>query len=171
MRVLIYGDIASGKTTLARELSQKYGYPVLHLNDIFYDELGGFSEWRREPKKFAEKYEKLVRIKIQGRHNLIIEGNQEVGLGEISKLMDIAIVLHPSKLTRLTRAIKRFITRDEPIRIIGLMYQLKGILFNLHDYDYYYHELERSNIPVIALKTWEERYVDELKFYGKTNTC
>ena len=51
MRVVILGNSGSGKTWLAVRLAQKFGPPVVHLDDIFWQP-GGFNE-KRDPAEVA----------------------------------------------------------------------------------------------------------------------
>ena len=51
MRVVIVGNSSSGKTWLSVRLAQKFGSPVVHLDDIFWQP-GGFNE-KRDPAEVA----------------------------------------------------------------------------------------------------------------------
>lgn len=51
MRAVILGNSGSGKTWLAVRLAKKFGSPVVHLDDIFWQP-GGFNE-KRDPAQVA----------------------------------------------------------------------------------------------------------------------
>ena len=51
MRAVILGNSGSGKTWLAVQLAKKFGSPIVHLDDIFWQP-GGFNE-KRDPAEAA----------------------------------------------------------------------------------------------------------------------
>ena len=66
-RIVIIGNSGSGKTYLAQRLSDYYGYPVIHLDALFW-EPGGFNVKR--PKEIV--YAKIATL-VHGE-NWICEG-------------------------------------------------------------------------------------------------
>ena len=73
-RIIIIGNSGSGKSYLARSLSDQFGYPLIHLDALFW-EPGGFNLKRPEEIVYAE----IARL-VQGER-WIVEGV----FGELAK--------------------------------------------------------------------------------------
>jgi adenylate kinase family enzyme len=71
-RVAIVGCGGSGKSYVARELGQRLGAPVTHLDTVYYD-----GDWNELPKdKFAELQRELVAVPswvIDGNYNSTLQ--------------------------------------------------------------------------------------------------
>lgn len=68
MKIAIIGFSGSGKSTIAKKISAKYHYPILHLDTIHFT-----SDWQKREIKEAQLMEKQFRQ----QKNWIIEGNYQ----------------------------------------------------------------------------------------------
>ena len=66
-RVMIIGCGGSGKSTVARQLGEKTGLPVVHLDQIFWSP----GNWQHLEK---EEFDSLLRIEL-GKPRWILDGN------------------------------------------------------------------------------------------------
>jgi adenylate kinase family enzyme len=73
-RIVIIGNSGSGKTHLARKLSNHFGYPLVHLDSLFW-EPGGFNVQRPKEIVYAEI------AHLSQNKNWIVEGV----FGELAK--------------------------------------------------------------------------------------
>ena len=106
MKIRIIGNTGSGKTFLARSLSQKYSIQSFDLDDIFWRNTDAFSGEKRPP----EERDALLNDIFQNE-DWIIEGVYYSWCQNIFKDADVIYVLKtPLWLCRL-RIIKRFIFR------------------------------------------------------------
>ena len=79
--IVVSGGTATGKTTIARQLSDKLGYPVLCKDDI-KDKLfaessfkPGLRHWHHFEKKALNRFYKKFGEYIQNRQSVIVESN------------------------------------------------------------------------------------------------
>ena len=54
MKLYIVGSVASGKSTLARYISQKTGIPCTHLDEVVYEE-DPASSWGNKKRSIEER--------------------------------------------------------------------------------------------------------------------
>ncbi len=77
MRIILTGSPCSGKTTLAKKLSEKLRYPLVHLSD-FVKEKKIFSGYDRKKKARivdVEELRKKLNIEYGKMKNIIFEGH------------------------------------------------------------------------------------------------
>lgn len=97
-KIIIFGPPASGKSTLAKQISAKYNIPAYHL-----DKIKRKSNWQRTPKQeIAEKINKIFK-----QPTYIVEGSYGLELQEILEACDLIIILDTSTTVCFFRAIKR----------------------------------------------------------------
>jgi len=97
-RIAIVGCPGSGKSTLARQLAEKTGHPLIHL-DYHYWQPG----WVPAPRdEFIAKMERWV----QGER-WIIDGNYKGTMELRFAAADLAIYLDPPPLLCVWRAVRR----------------------------------------------------------------
>lgn len=103
MKLDIIGSVASGKTTLAEELSKIYQVPFYEKDNIV---------WRRtshgDIKRTDEDRDKLFREIIETK-DWIVEGSPRKNLRESFKHCDYIILLDVNTFVRLLRVMKRWI--------------------------------------------------------------
>lgn len=106
-RILIIGCGGSGKSTLARQLGEKLGIPVVHLDSIFW--LPNWVERNRE------EFDELVRQELV-KDQWIMDGNFNRTLPERVKYCDTIIYLDFSRMACLMGVLKRVITTYGTVR-------------------------------------------------------
>lgn len=104
MKIHIIGPSGSGKSYLARKLSQQYSIPAWSLDDLFWDN-NGYSG-KRAPEERDAMFEKILR-----EEQWIIEGVQHSWVGRAFKDADVIALLEPPALLCRIRIIRRFIHR------------------------------------------------------------
>lgn len=103
MKILIFGIVASGKTTLAKKLSKQLGIPYFEGDCIAW----GFPNEMRYKRSNAEQ-EKIIR-KIDENDSWIIEGTYRESQNSVYDLADTIIFLDTPLYKRILRIITRFI--------------------------------------------------------------
>ena len=100
-RIMIIGCGGAGKSTLARQLGEKTGLPVIHLDKLF---------WRPGWVQISrEEFDKLHREALMGE-KWIMDGNFDRTMAERIKYCDTVIYLDFSRLTCLLGVAKRILT-------------------------------------------------------------
>ncbi|MDU5106257.1 AAA family ATPase [Clostridium sp.] len=103
MKILIFGIVASGKTTLSRNLSLKYNIPCYEGDNIAW---GGEGE-KRYKRSDIEQLNKILDIDKRG--NWIIEGVYRESQKCLFDMAEIIIFLDPPLHIRKVRIVTRFI--------------------------------------------------------------
>lgn len=106
-RIMIIGCGGSGKSTLARELGEKTGLPVVHLDKLFWR-----SGWVNVSR---EEFDLLHREAIF-RDKWIIDGNFDRTMAERIKRCDTVVYLDFSRFACLMGVAKRIITTYGKVR-------------------------------------------------------
>ncbi len=103
MKIDIIGSVASGKTTLAAELSAKYKVSYYEKDNIVWErtEIG-------DRKRTEEVRDKLF-LEILSRESWIVEGSPRKCLNESFEVCDYIILLDVNILVRLYRVLCRWI--------------------------------------------------------------
>lgn len=103
MKLDIIGSVASGKTTLAREIPMKYQIPFYEKDNVV---------WERTPKgdrkRCSEEQDRIFKEIIEGE-NWIVEGSPRKNLHESFACSDYIILLDVNTPTRLFRVFRRWI--------------------------------------------------------------
>ena len=97
-RILIIGICGSGKSTLARQLGEKTGIPVVHL-----DALGWLPGWQERPK---EEFDALLMEALQ-KPRWIIDGNYGRTIPLRLKYCDAVIWLDFNRFAALWGVVRR----------------------------------------------------------------
>lgn len=103
MKLLIFGIVASGKTTLSRKLSLKYNIPCYEGDSIAW---GGEGE---ERYKRSDSEQLNTILDIDNRGDWIIEGTYRESQNCLFDMADKIIFLDPPLYVRKVRIITRFI--------------------------------------------------------------
>lgn len=103
MKILIIGIVASGKTTLAKQLAKKLKIKHYEIDNIVHDDLNNVKRTEQEQKEIINK--------INEQEDWIIEGtlrkNLDFLLDIAEKIIYIDIPLRKRKIRILTRFIKQ----------------------------------------------------------------
>lgn len=106
-RIMIIGCGGSGKSTLARQLGEKTGLPVVHLDKLFWKP--GWVSLSRE------EFDKVHREAID-REKWILDGNFDRTMAERIEHCDTVIYLDFSRLACLLGVAKRILTTYGQVR-------------------------------------------------------
>jgi adenylate kinase family enzyme len=106
-RVIIIGCGGAGKSTLARQLGEKTGLPVVHLDKLFW--LPGWVE--RERDEFDQMMEEEIR-----KDEWIMDGNFNRTMPYRLSRCDTVIYLDYSRVTCLMGVLKRVLTTRGTVR-------------------------------------------------------
>lgn len=103
MKILIFGSVASGKTTLAKKLSEKMGIPYYEGDCITW----GFPNENRYKRTADEQRERTEKIEAGG--DWIVEGTYRESQKILYDYADKIIFLDTALSVRKYRIISRFI--------------------------------------------------------------
>ena len=106
MKIHIIGGSGSGKTYLARLLSEKYNIPHYDLDDLFWDNTSGQYGTKNPP----EKRDAMLKSILQNE-DWIIEGAYYAWLADSFEQADTIIVLDMPQMLYKSRIIRRFVKR------------------------------------------------------------
>lgn len=149
MKIHIIGCSGTGKTYLAKKLSNKYNIPYYDLDNIYWDN----SSQGYGIKTSVEKREALFQ-KILEKDNWIIEGIYYKWLEQSFKDANIIYILDLPKYICKFRIIKRFIKRKLKLET-GKKETLKSLLELLKWTDKFQNENMKEIIKI--LKKYEEK--------------
>lgn len=106
-RIMIIGCGGSGKSTLARQLGEKLGLPVVHLDKLF---------WRAGWEHISrEEFDELHREALMGER-WIMDGNFDRTMAERIRYCDTVIYLDFSRVACLMGVVKRILTSYGTVR-------------------------------------------------------
>lgn len=103
MKLDIIGSVASGKTTLAKEISEKYRIPFYEKDNIVWERTSN-----GDKRRSSEERDRIFR-KIIESENWIVEGSPRKILRESFAYSDYIIFLDVNTRTRLFRVFRRWI--------------------------------------------------------------
>ncbi|MCM0651066.1 hypothetical protein NBE98_22160 [Clostridium swellfunianum] len=106
MRIYIVGSVASGKTTLAKELSNKLGIKCTHLDGIVHIKDKTNKEWG-SIRRADEEINRLFKSTIMKPHWIIEDAGRKM-FSEGMEAAGMIIHLKPSIFVRRMRVMTRF---------------------------------------------------------------
>lgn len=157
MKIYIIGCSGTGKTYLAKKLSNKYNIPHYDLDNIYWDN----SSQKYGIKTEIEKRDKLLQDILE-EDSWIIEGIYYKWLEQSFKDADIIYVLDLSKYIYKFRIIKRFIKRKLRLEA-GKKETLKSLLNLLKWTDKFQNENMKEIIKIF------EKYKEKVHFIKNKN--
>lgn len=147
MKIDIIGSVASGKTTLAKEVADRYQVPHYEKDNIV---------WLRtadgDKKRTAEERDKYFR-EIISKDNWIVEGSPRDCLNESFECCDYIIVLNTKTHIRLFRVIKRWIKQKCGKEKYNSKPTLKFLYYNI--------------MWVFEFNKMRKTLINDLRKYGK----
>ena len=123
MKIFIIGGPGSGKTTLAKRLSEQYGIPRCDLDDLFWDNAAARYGTKRDPAARDALLDQLL-----SQENWIIEGVYYAWCGRCFAEADRIRFLNVPRRVYRRRIIRRFIRRK-----LGIEKGKKETLRSLND--------------------------------------
>lgn len=103
MKIDIIGSVASGKTTLAAELSAKYKVPYYEKDNIVWERT------ENGDRKRTEEVRDKMFLEILSRESWIVEGSPRKCLNESFDVCDYIIFMNVNIFVRLYRVLYRWI--------------------------------------------------------------
>lgn len=109
MKLYIVGPVASGKSTMARQVSQLTGIPCFHLDQVVY---------QKDPEKPSGNYKRPVEERnrlfhaILARDSYVLEDTGRVCFLEGMQHADRIILLDTSGILRRKRIVTRWIRQN-----------------------------------------------------------
>lgn len=157
MKIHIIGCSGTGKTYLAKKLSEKYKISHYDLDDIYWDN----TSQEYGIKSSVEKRDKLLQ-KILEKDNWIIEGIYYKWLQQSFKDADIIYILDLPKYIYKIRIVKRFIKRKLKLET-GKKETLKSLLELLKWTNRFQNEDMKEIIKIL------EKYKEKIYFLRSKN--
>lgn len=105
MRLDIIGSVASGKTTLAKRISQRFNTPYYEKDNVVWKRTSSGDE-KRSPEERDRCFNEIINKK-----DWVVEGSPRESLKESFGCCDYIIVLDEYTLVRLIRVFKRWINQ------------------------------------------------------------
>mgnify|MGYP004526378843 FL=1 len=153
MKIYIIGSPASGKTTLAKKLSKRYGIKHYELDCIVYDDEN--NHIKRTEEEISKKFNEILK-----EESFILE---DVGRSKFKKGREVADVIYYIKLSKLDiykRLIKRWINQRKGIESYNYpptIYQLYGMFKDVKNYQ----KVEKQRVKELEI------YKNKVEFLNK----
>ncbi|MCR5807868.1 MAG: DNA topology modulation protein FlaR [Oscillospiraceae bacterium] len=141
MKIDIIGSVASGKTTLAKNISKKYGVPYYEKDNIVWERTAN-GDKRRDPEERDRIFDSIIK-----KDDWIVEGSPRKNLQESFETCDHIIVLDIGTHIRLYRVFKRWILQRSGKIPYNAKPTVKFLLCNIKwvfEYDNMKKELMKS---------------------------
>lgn len=148
MKVLIIGSVASGKSTLARKLSNKSNIKTYEIDSIVHDDVNNI-------KRKNEEQQKIIK-KIDNQNEWIIEGTLRRNLYNLLEMADNIIYVDTPLIIRKKRILTRYIKQKLGIEKCGYKPSYK-MLKNMYTWTKEF-ESKRKDFEDI-LKKYQEKVI------------
>lgn len=125
MKLDIIGSVASGKTTLAREISMKYHIPFYEKDNVVWERTP-----RGDQKRSLEEQNRIFKEIIESE-NWIVEGSPRKQLQESFACCDYIILLDVNTYIRLFRVFRRWIRQRTGKEKYNSEPTLKFLFYNI----------------------------------------
>ena len=150
MKIYIIGPVGSGKTTLARKLSDKYNIKYYQLDKVAWDDDNG------NVKRSDEEVSKIFNNILKNKSWII----EDVGRSKFKKGRSEADVIYYIKLSRLKsyyRVTKRWIRQRLGVEVYNAPPNFKQLLYFISTVNSYYGK-QRAKLEEL------EEYSEKLVF-------
>ena len=148
MKVLIIGSVASGKSTLARKLSNKSNIKSYEIDSIVHDDVNNI-------KRKNEEQQRIIK-KIDNQNEWIIEGTLRRNLYNLLEMADNIIYVDTPLIIRKKRILTRYIKQKLGIEKCGYKPSYK-MLKNMYTWTKEF-ESKRKDFEDI-LKKYQEKVI------------
>ena len=147
MKIDIIGSVASGKTTLAKQISLKYQVPYYEKDNIVWERTAN-GDKKRTQEEIDSLFEQIITS-----DNWIVEGSPRKILRESFESCEYIIVLDERTIVRLVRVFKRWILQKIGKEKYNSKPTLKFLIYNIK-WVFEFNEMKRTLLR-------------ELESYGK----
>jgi adenylate kinase family enzyme len=103
LKIDIIGSVASGKTTLAKEISKKYQIPCYEKDNVVWERTPN-GDKKRSPEERDRIFDEIIK-----RDHWIVEGSPRKVLQESFSCSDYIILLDVNLFIRLFRVFRRWV--------------------------------------------------------------
>lgn len=148
MKVLIIGSVASGKSTLARKLSNKFNVKSYEIDSIVHDDVNNIKRKNEDQQKIIEK--------IDNQNEWIIEGTLRRNLYNLLEMADNIIYVDTPLIIRKKRIFTRYIRQKLGIEKCGYKPSYK-MLKNMYTWTKEF-ESKRKDFEDV-LKKYQEKLI------------
>lgn len=152
-KIYIIGPVGSGKTTLAKKLSEKYKIKYYQLDKVSWDDDNG------NIKRSKEEVSKIFKDILKNKSWII----EDVGRDKFKRGRSEADIIYYIKLSRLKsyyRVTKRWIRQRLGIEVYNAPPNFKQLLYFISTVNSYYGK-QRAKLKEL------EEYSDKLVFINK----
>lgn len=125
MKLDIIGSVASGKSTLAREISEKYGIPFYEKDNVVWERTAA-GDKKRSPEERDRIFKEIIESE-----NWIVEGSPRKCLQESFSYSDYIILLDINTCTRLSWVFRRWIRQRTGKEKYNSRPTLKFLCYNI----------------------------------------
>ncbi|WP_227396185.1 AAA family ATPase [Jeotgalibacillus aurantiacus] len=142
MKIRIVGSVGSGKTTLARWLSELSGTPFVELDQVVWER----NKEGLEDRRRTEEERELVLSEILDRSSWIVEGvHSEEWTHSTFEKADAIVFLDPPRNVRKWRITKRFI--KQRLKLEAVHYDPTWTIYKkMFKWDRYFEENGKPNV-------------------------
>ncbi|QSF45939.1 P-loop NTPase family protein [Paenibacillus tianjinensis] len=145
IRIRIIGGCGSGKSFIARELSERYGIPYFETDNFVWER--GPEDSRRSPEARDARLLEAVASK-----EWIIEGVHYKWGIESFRAADLIFVITPNKYVRDLRVVQRFLKTNLGLEQRNYRQSLKNLYVMLFEWN---RDFDREGLPKILELTEE----------------
>jgi len=155
-RVCIVGNFGSGKSYLAKEISEEMGVPITHLDDFYWHD-----DWTRcSREEFLAQYQDILNEKAW-----ILDGSYpEFNLTKRFQAADLVVFLDmPFKFCLKQVANRRYDARDDfpadtrkVSRVMEFVFVTRLALFRFFDRPFIMNAVRHTKTPVIRIRKWAD---------------
>ncbi|WP_181347424.1 AAA family ATPase [Thalassobacillus sp. CUG 92003] len=138
-RIHIIGSVGSGKTTLAKALSETFTIPFFEIDNIVWKRYpsGDIRRTEQERDDYLQEIIQSERWIIEGVHN-------EAWVADSFRKADLIIFLDPTYSIRTYRIIKRFVWQKLGLEQANYKPTLR-IFFKMFKWNKYFEEVGKPN--------------------------
>lgn len=145
IRIRIIGGCGSGKSFIARELSERYGIPYYETDNFVWER--GPADSRRSPEA-----RDACLLEAVARQEWIIEGVHYKWGIESFRAADLIFVITPNKYVRDLRVVQRFIKTNLGLEQRNYRQSLQNLYVMLFEWN---RSFDREGLPMILELTEE----------------
>ena len=152
MKIDIIGSVASGKTTLAREISLKYQVPYFEKDNIVWQRTSN-GDKKRTPEERDALFAQII-----ASNDWIVEGSPRECLKESFECCEYIIILDERTIVRLIRVFRRWVLQRMGKEKYNSKPTLKFLFYNIK-WVFEFNRIRRALIDELS------RYSEKCKIF------